>query len=412
MSPLDTWICCQIGAREHYAIARALHSAGRLHSLVTDIWCRPSRYSLGKLNRRVAERFHPELEDARVYFSNPSAIAFELRQKLSQQSAWSAVMSRNACFQDVSLRYLKAVHKQFPSRRFVVFAYSYAALKIFQFAKSVGWLTVLGQIDPGPAGEKLVAELHRKSTLVKAPSWVPVPDEYWDNWRTECALADRIVVNSDWTSKSIAAEASTRGKISIVPLVFEPASPSLKFSRECPDNFTFERPLRLLFLGLAALRKGIEVVIQAADRLLGSPVEIWVVGRIQIPRTAAHSHHSVLRWFGSVPRSAVDDYYRGADAFLFPTFSDGFGITQLEAQAWKLPLIVSRFCGDVVEEEVNGVLLEPLSSDVLVATIRDLLTHPAKLRQMVGKAVLKPEHRMSGLADRLTSAITEDSVRF
>ncbi len=32
------WICSQIGAREHYAIPRVLHRAGKLEFLYTDLW--------------------------------------------------------------------------------------------------------------------------------------------------------------------------------------------------------------------------------------------------------------------------------------------------------------------------------------------------------------------------------------
>jgi hypothetical protein len=54
------------------------------------------------------------------------------------------------------------------------------------------------------------------------------------------------------------------------------------------------------------------------------------------------------------------------------TFSDGFGLTQLEAQAWKLPMITTRFCGEVVDQaakptrtrltrETNGKLCNVIS---------------------------------------------------
>ena len=35
------WFCAQIGAREHYAVARALQKRGRLASLYTDFWAGP-----------------------------------------------------------------------------------------------------------------------------------------------------------------------------------------------------------------------------------------------------------------------------------------------------------------------------------------------------------------------------------
>lgn len=39
---MSTWICCQIGAREHYTIPRALHQQRKLSHLITDAWVNPS----------------------------------------------------------------------------------------------------------------------------------------------------------------------------------------------------------------------------------------------------------------------------------------------------------------------------------------------------------------------------------
>ena len=71
---------------------------------------------------------------------------------------------------------------------------------------------------------------------------------------------------------------------------------------------------------------------------------------IQIAVPADLRDHPQVRWAGTVSREDTARYYRDADVFLFPTYSDGFGLTQLEAQAWKLPIIASVFCGAVVED--------------------------------------------------------------
>jgi hypothetical protein len=58
------WICCQLGAREHYAVPRALHRRGRLRMLVTDCWVRPGHPLTnipGDWARRLSERFQPDL---------------------------------------------------------------------------------------------------------------------------------------------------------------------------------------------------------------------------------------------------------------------------------------------------------------------------------------------------------------
>src|SRR3954469_4997142 len=74
------WICCQIGSREHYAVARALCRHGALKRLITDAWVRPGN-PLGSLGAGLQGRFHPDLWRADVYGPAVRNIAFELRAR-------------------------------------------------------------------------------------------------------------------------------------------------------------------------------------------------------------------------------------------------------------------------------------------------------------------------------------------
>ena len=96
-----------------------------------------------------------------------------------------------------------------------------------------------------------------------------------------------------------------------------------------------------------------------------------------------------MKWFGAVTRNQAANYYRNADVFILPTLSDGFAITQLEAQAHRLPLIASSRCGDVVEHNVNGLLLNDPSVEAIESAIRfclrilmRLLVFPAAHRRV------------------------------
>ena len=76
------WICCQIGAREHYAVARALNKHEELECLITDAWLRPSN-PLTKVKRSLQERFHDQLAHAHVSAGNLSIVGFEMRARLT-----------------------------------------------------------------------------------------------------------------------------------------------------------------------------------------------------------------------------------------------------------------------------------------------------------------------------------------
>ncbi len=377
----SAWICCQIGAREHYAIPVSLHEGGQLQQLITDAWVTPNSELnyIPKISANLKGRYHPNLADANVAAFNYSLIAFELNQRLRKISGWDCTIARNDWFQKKAISVLKKLTSQLPKPP-IVFSYSYAALEIFRFAKKQGWTTVLGQIDPGIKEEELVIAEHQKHGDL-APQWQPAPSYYWDNWREECAIADRVIINSQW-SRQLLTEAGIEGeKCAIMPLVYTPPAAAKNFTRTYPDSFSSERPLRVLFLGQVILRKGMAAVLDAIAQLEGKPIEFWIVGSCQINIPETFKNHPKIRWIGRIPRSETAYYYQQADVFLFPTLSDGFGLTQLEAQAWQLPVIASKNCGKVVENGENGWVLPEVSGSAIAACLKSLLSDLNRLRQ-------------------------------
>lgn len=375
------WLCCQLGAREHYAVPRALQRCGLLARLITDLW-----------TRRV-NRFHPDLTGARVAAPNLAALTFELKASLARENGWKLISQRNNWFQRYALTQLK----RSTNGNHTIFAYSYAAAELFKFARVRGWRTVLGQIDPGPAEERIVAGLQTDG------KWQPAPKAYWDNWRNECSLADQIIVNSQWSKDALLSEGIPAEKIQIIPVAYETWNDSRSFQRLYPRSFSAERPLRVLFLGQINLRKGVKQLLDAVQLLKGEPVEFWFVGPTQISVPPNLKLHPQCRWFGVAPRADVDSYYRDADVFIFPTLSDGFGLTQLEAQSWKLPVIASRYCGEVVRDGFNGVLLEEVSGAAIANVLREFLQAPHTLSAMSVRSAVDDRFSLKALAASLKS---------
>jgi glycosyltransferase involved in cell wall biosynthesis len=377
------WICCQIGAREHYAVARALRRHHTLERLLTDAWFFPT-HPLGKLKRCFRERFHHELSDAKISAFNLEAVGFELRARLSGLSGWPLMAARNNWFQRCAVSRLASLQQG--EGRCVIFAFSYAARDIFRFARSRGWQTVLGQIDAGPSEERIIDGLHGKDSVPRR-EWERAPRTYWDAWREECTLADRVVVNSSWSKYALEEEGIPASKIRTVPLAYEGPKEAAEFHRKYPPAFTMSRPLRVLFLGSICARKGIFPLFEAIRALQGEAVEFWFVGPRQVPIPLDLQDSPKIQWFGVVRRSGVSRFYREADVFVFPTFSDGFGLTQLEAQAWQLPIIATRFCGDVITHGHNGWLLEEVTGIEIARTIRNCLARPRQLQEFANNTI-------------------------
>jgi glycosyltransferase involved in cell wall biosynthesis len=395
---MTTWICCQLGAREHYAIPRALHQSGQLAQLITDAWV-PPQSPLNRLPpsalRSLRDRHHPDLSSTPVQAFTPSLLQFEATQKLQKTADWDRMIARNRWFQARTIQHLEA-SQCIPHP--TLFTYSYAALELLKYAKSKGWRTILGQIDPGIIEEKIVIDEHTKCPDL-APHWQPVPSGYWNNWQQECELADRILVNSRWSADLLEKAGVNPEKIKIVPLVYE-ASSQL-FNRTYPAEFSRSRPMRVLFLGQVNLRKGMAAVLDAVRQLESLPIEFWFVGSQQITIPADLADHPQVRWVGTVPRSQTQPYYQQADVFLFPTLSDGFGLTQLEAQSWRLPLITSRFCGEVVRDQVNGVVLPEVTGEAIAAVLRGFVTAPQRLAELSQGSGQLHQFSIEHLSDQL-----------
>jgi glycosyltransferase involved in cell wall biosynthesis len=399
-----SWVCCQLGAREHYAIPRALLRRNMLSSLLTDAWVPPSSLLAKVSGCRLTDRFQKELSDARVISFNLSLMLFEMLARARQLDEWETIIARNRWFQRKVAFLLRS---QLPTinHRPVVLSYSYTALEPFRYAKSRGCKTVLVQIDPGPEEERVVAEeIARVQEL--AGGWQPAPAAYWASWREECGLADAIVVNSEWSREGLVRSGVPADKLLVIPLAFETPDvrgqkSKVESARTYPVRFTKKRPIRVLFLGQVNLRKGIGRLLDAARILRDEPVEFWIVGPVQVTNATSMATDTRVKWFGPVTWTQAAEKYLTADVFILPTLSDGFAITQLEAQAYGLPIISSRFCGGVVENGRNGIVLEEPSAACIATAICDCMANSNRLQQFAAASRLPYEFTINALAQRL-----------
>ncbi len=400
--PEQTWICCQLGARQHYAVPQAFHHANQLACLLTDAWFLPSvaRFLPASL-ASLGERFHPDLGDATIYAFTESLIWFEVGQRSQNRSGWERIYARDRWFQRQTVQALQRL--SLPSHvRPILFAFSYAALDVLRFAKQQGWRTVLGQIDPGFVEEKIIQREYEKYPTLY-PNWRSKPATYWENWQAECALADQIVVNSAWSAEALHQAGIPEKKVAIIPLAYQPPVAAAEFVRTYPAAFSADRPLRVLFLGQIILRKGVIPLLEAAEALSDQPVEFWLVGQRIDP---VPNYRGRVRWLDAVSRSATAQYYQFADIFLLPTFSDGFALTQLEAQAWQLPVIASRFCGEVVKDQHNGLLLSEVTGEAIVQALHYCLRHPQQLQQFAQNTLSISQFSLTNLRQRFQSLMS------
>ena len=157
---------------------------------------------------------------------------------------------------------------------------------------------------------------------------------------------------------------------------------------------TDERPFRIVSIGRLVWKKGYEVGLVALRHLIddGVNAHLTIIGdgnmRSNIEYTifdlGLEDHVTLL---GAQSRDRVFDEMLAADAFLMTSLSEGFGISALEAQSMRIPVVVSDAEGlpENVEDGVTGFVVPKRDPVTTADRLRRLALDPA-LREKMGRA--------------------------
>jgi glycosyltransferase involved in cell wall biosynthesis len=129
---------------------------------------------------------------------------------------------------------------------------------------------------------------------------------------------------------------------------------------------------RALFVGALIERKGVHNLLRAWAELRLKDAELVLVGNV---------HDEIRPWLHRFinptvkVRGFVADVctaYCAASVHIFPSSCEGSAKTTYEAAACGLPQITTRESGDVVLDNVNGLIIPANNVDALAAAIRQL----------------------------------------
>lgn len=401
---MKQWTVIHKNCREHYATPRILHSTGLLERMITDVWVPPMLQRVSPISLR--SRWHSELKSAWVTAFNSSVLPRRLVERFSQGSWWQRIEAEDKRFQRMAA---KVMFKQVTSSpRGICFSYAYSGLEALKAAKKAGWKTVLGQIDPGPLEWGIVKEGSSHYQDLEPVGEQP-SEAYWQRWREEMELADLIIANSEWSASLLRRQGLPTHKLRVIPLLYE-AEKALPAAKSYPSAFTKERPLRILFLGRLCLRKGVAQLLDAVRGLARESFELRLLGPVamELPEWIHQGEWTQkIQMHPPVSGKAVTEAYDWADLFILPTLSDGFAITQLEALARRVPVIVSDRCARVVRHRENGWVLDEVTPEAIQNGLRHVLSDPKELARWSSNAVVPEDCHMEKLQQHYL-ALTEE----
>src|SRR6195256_3298779 len=139
---------------------------------------------------------------------------------------------------------------------------------------------------------------------------------------------------------------------------------------------------RAIFSGALIERKGIHHLLEAWHRLDLKDAELWLVGSVH---DEAKPHLKKF-WRDNIKIVGfvrdVENFLNQGTVHVFPSQCEGSAKVVYEAAACGLPQITTREAGDVVDNGVEGIIIQPGNVGELAAAILELYRHPETVERM------------------------------
>ncbi len=202
--------------------------------------------------------------------------------------------------------------------------------------------------------------------------------------------ADEIIAMTEWERNEIAKYNINSDKIDTIPIGI-----NLKKFRKTKTSYFRERGIEgqiLLFVGQPTRRKGWQYFLNAMPRINKEFPEakaVFIGYRRSLEMDEMIKKLKIedsVSVFGFLPEEEKISAFQSADAFVFPTLYEGFGMVFLEAMASGLPIITTDVAGnkEIIEHGKNGFLVRPKDEKSVSDSVIKLLKNKG-LQQRIRK---------------------------
>jgi glycosyltransferase involved in cell wall biosynthesis len=259
-----------------------------------------------------------------------------------------------------------------------------------------------------PRSAPLVTTIHDLSFLVYPEHFSRAGRRFFGQaLRRSRERADLVLCSSRATLEHCAEAGFERSRLRHVPLGVRAPLVLEGDVDEVRGRHGLEGPY-VLWTGTIEPRKNLPGLLDAWGRIR-TEAELVLVG----PRGWNEDVESRpgVRTLGFVPWDDLGPLYAGAEAFVFPSLMEGFGLPVLEAMAQGTPVVTSR--GTSTEELADdaGVLVDPGNPADIARGLERVLTEPALARELREAGPLRAaEYTWARTADLVIAAYLE--VRF
>jgi glycosyltransferase involved in cell wall biosynthesis len=264
-----------------------------------------------------------------------------------------------------------------------VYAYEDGALHTFMRAKELGLTCIYDlPIAYWETGRRLMLE-----EAERLPAWAQtlgggISDsaKKLDRKRRELELADIVVVPGEFVHGSLPEWA--KGKKIIVSPFGSPDNEQFQQAK------SFDRPLRVLFVGSMGQRKGLADLFKAMKMMLPGQAELVVMGPLQAPLNFYKAELPDFIYESSRPHGEVLKLMQTCDVLCLPSIVEGRALVMQEAMSQGLPLLITANTGgeDLIAEGHTGFLIPIRSPQKIAEKLKWFSDNREKTKQMGAQA--------------------------
>lgn len=179
------------------------------------------------------------------------------------------------------------------------------------------------------------------------------------------SIADEYLIPSLFVAQSLKnnSKCFDESKVNIIPYVSS-------VSHEVYDNDPIKG--RIIWIGNEPIRKGLVYALRAVKKLKRTypDIDFRVIG--PMPKEIRNSNDfNVLNFVGYCNKEQLKEEFRKADMLVFPTLSEGFAGSLLEAAGFGVPIITTHASG--FGNDFPGLFVKTKDSDDIVVAITKLM---------------------------------------
>lgn len=339
----------QLTPRRSFDVPRAFDQKSQLRFLCTDLAV-PTRWLAKALlpARVTAERYVADIQHGCVHTNLSTGLKF--RYQCRRFPPNRKYLAQLAAADSLAAYYLRRCNAS-PTKSDAVYCLDCAASRVFESCGQK--LKILEQCVAPRVSQQRALRMYGSPR--EQADWKQHFTALAEIERQEWRMADIILAPSEFVRSELLAADVPPEKVRLLPY-WTPFSP-LKHVPSRPSS-----PLRILFVGNDARRKGLPDVFDIAAALPDSlGVSIEVAGNVgkEFDQLSHTTPSKRIRYIGQIPHRELLERMRSAHIFLLPTYLEGSSVATYEALANGMALVTTPQAGSIVEHGDSGLLLQP-----------------------------------------------------